>query len=608
MGLNANRSVTWSPTIALSWLWGLGFFYAIHVTLAYGWLGFLSFAVTNAAGLFLFGWFLGSPNRDPAQILKNAGGAYVVLFLLCQLFAVAITIFGLVAYLWLPIIGSNPLIGVGVVVLGACAVGQSASLRVIRGLHAVYLVVGVIAAFVALRGLLATSGAAAEPVPIAAFDSRFYGLVLPTVVGFLLGPWTDIQQWQRAIEIRRDGGSVRWAYGVGALIFFGLLAINACLAAAAGRIGSVVTADGLPGFQATVAIAIERSGLHGAIIAYVCWAVIAAVSSIASAYYATRWFMVSLAANSVSPLLAFIPASFVSSPLWIIVIAIALAGAAIAGNLSQMNLMAPFATLLAGAAGCLAAESFGARRRYDAVLCYLIGTAAFLVFFAGYVVPVAALIAISPLIALLGVLPTIGIFFGFGKKPDAALTPTTSEPEPIAPTVIVANRDAAASYGFDGQTFVVHLVPTYDDTNSVGNIYFANYVRWVGKAREMFFDACMPEFDLKKTDYYVLTRSFTHQFRREAREFDPITVRIRISGHNRKFVTLEHEIHGEELGLLGRGEQSLMFVDTEHFRPLDIPRAIIEGFLPYWPKGSPHAAADDLQDALATHQMRSIES
>jgi hypothetical protein len=56
-------------------------------------------------------------------------------------------------------------------------------------------------------------------------------------------------------------------------------------------------------------------------------------------------------------------------------------------------------------------------------------------------------------------------------------------------------------------------------------------------------------------------------------------------------VTLAHEIHSEVNGLLGRGEQSLMFVDTVHYRPLDIPRTIIEGFLPYWPKTSPHAVA-----------------
>jgi acyl-CoA thioesterase FadM len=101
----------------------------------------------------------------------------------------------------------------------------------------------------------------------------------------------------------------------------------------------------------------------------------------------------------------------------------------------------------------------------------------------------------------------------------------------------------------------------------------------------------MPDFDLKATDFYVLTKTFQHDFRREAVEFEPVSVRVRIASHNRKFVTLAHEIHSEINGLLGRGEQSLMFVDTVQYRPLDIPRTIIEGFLPYWPKSSPHAAS-----------------
>jgi YbgC/YbaW family acyl-CoA thioester hydrolase len=127
---------------------------------------------------------------------------------------------------------------------------------------------------------------------------------------------------------------------------------------------------------------------------------------------------------------------------------------------------------------------------------------------------------------------------------------------------------------------------TYDDTNSVGNVYFANYVRWVGKVRELFFNLCMPTFDLKTTKYLVLTRSFTHDFRLEAKEFDVLMVRIRISGHNRKFVTLQHEIYADDRGLLGKGEQTLMFADTTGGRLLDIPGDIIRGFLPYWPRDS----------------------
>ena len=111
------RSVLWAPTIAMSWLWGLGFFYAIHVTLTHGWLAFAAFATANITGLFLFGWVLGAPNRDPVAIFRQVQSAYGGIFLLCQIGAVALTIFGFVAYVWQPLFGGDAAIMVGLLVL-----------------------------------------------------------------------------------------------------------------------------------------------------------------------------------------------------------------------------------------------------------------------------------------------------------------------------------------------------------------------------------------------------------------------------------------------------------------------------------------------------------
>jgi len=234
----------------------------------------------------------------------------------------------------------------------------------------------------------------------------------------------------------------------------------------------------------------------------------------------------------------------------------------------------------------------------------MIGLTALLIFLSGYAPPIPALLTIAPLVGLIAAAPSVASLFGWRIARRAEPPPALEVSTPAPATVTIANQDAAASFGFDGQWFVLHMLPTYDDTNSVGNVYFANYLRWVGKARELFFNACMPGFNLDQTDFYVLTRSIHHDFRREAREFDPITVRIRIASHNRKFVTLAHEIHSEAHGLLGRGDQSLMFVDTENFHPLDIPRSIVEGFLPYWPKGSPLALErDQSQTDLVEHGM-----
>jgi len=587
------RTILWAPTIALSWLWGLGFFYAIHVTLTHGWLAFAAFATANVTGLFLFGWILGSPDRDPAAIFRQVQGTYGGIFLLCQLAAVALTIFGFVAYVWQPLFGGNAAIMVGLLVLMACAVGHALPLAGLKRLHIGMLLIGVIAAGVTLTGL--PGGTNLPEMPLASLDATFFGLVIPTIVGFLLGPWMDVQQWQRVLEIRREGSSVRLAYGAGAFLFLGLLCLNALLAGAAGLVTST-SADGVAQAQPAVALTLASGGAGLAILAYLIWSVVAAQSTIDSFYVATRWHLAALTERSLSPLLAFVPAGLVSSPLWLLAAAAGAAGLTLSAQLSQIVLMVPFATLLVGGAACLVCEVLGARRRYDPVLCYLIGLVAVLIFFIGHVAPLPIFVAGAPLIALIGAFSMIGyILFGSPPAGPTQLMPAQTAAVPARVELMPRNESmpspastSGQSHGFDGQTFVMKLMPTYDDTNSVGNVYFANYMRWVGKARELFFNICMPDFDLKTTSYYVLTKSFNHDFRREASEFDPVTVRIRIARHNRKFVTLSHEIYSESQGLLGRGEQSLMFVDTEHYRPLDIPRDIISGFLPYWPKESPH--------------------
>ena len=593
-----NLSLTWSPSVALSWLWGLGFFYSIHVTIEDGWLGFLCFATPNSAGLLLFGWLLGAGHRDPTKIMAKVQRRYYGLFLLAQTLALAVTIFGFVAYLWRPMFLSSAMTPLGLAVLVGCGVGHVSSVRTIKRIHFVYLGVGVCAALFTLASLRGTDGHA--PISLASFGGRFYGLLAPMFVGLLLGPWMDIQQWQRATEIHREGGSIRLAYTAGAILFFALLSLNALLAVASGHAGVSIAADGIADTQPAVALAIVGAGLRNAAIGYAIWAVIATISTIDSSYVATRWMMTTITASSKSPLLAFIPGKLLSSSLWVVMAAIAVGAAALICNLSMMYLMAPFATLMVGAAASLVSESLGARGNYDPTFAYLTGLAAGLVLLQGYLNSTPAFEAIAPFIALTQIF--VGRSKQRAKERVAAAEAGPSKHGAIgAAPASVREEAATAAHGFDGRWFEMRITPTYDDTNAVGNVYFANYIRWVGRARELFFNVCMPNFDLTTTNYYVFTRSFHHDFRREAKEFEDVTVRVKIGKYNRKFVTLQHEIVSAKQGTLGHGEQTLMFVDRKDFRALDIPRAIIQGFLPFWPKSSPLAASliDDATDGVA---------
>ncbi len=590
------RSLAWSPTIALTWLWGLGFFYAIHVTFLYGWPGFLAFALPNAVGLGLFGclieWF--GPRTDLEGGFGRLSARYGGILLVFQVMATAITLFAFAADYLHPLIGSLAIPVTLLLALLASAVGHVVRIQDFKILHGVMLAVGVTLAFAALH-LLPVSGLLhTAPTP----GPRFYGLIVPSLVGFLLGPWLDVQHWQRALRIRQEGASIARAYAAGGLLFFCLIAINAAFAASLPATSVMQLHRGLDGIAEAPSILAASFAAIGPTAApaawlFGLWASIAVVSTIDSAYAATRWFLISVTTRSSNPVFALLPRSLVQTPLWMLLAAFAVAGTAYAANAPLLLLMAPFATLFVGYAACLLLQVTHRAGIHDPMLCFLLGIAASACFAIGYYAQLVPMMAISSLLPLLAAVPLL-------TRPAVA-TPdqATSDAIATATTATVAKRSRSAvpetadvpgeGWGgsgplmgrFDGNWFQYDVIPTYDDTNSVGNVYFANYMRWVGKTRELFFARCVPNFDLKTTNFFILTRDFYHKFVRETREFEAILVRIRVGKHNRKFVTLEHEILSADGGLLGKGSQQLMFVDVASYQLIDVPVDMLRGFLPY---------------------------
>src|SRR4029453_5662277 len=43
-------------------------------------------------------------------------------------------------------------------------------------------------------------------------DLASWGYAIPICIGFLVGPWLDLQQWQRAIQMHRERISIAAAY------------------------------------------------------------------------------------------------------------------------------------------------------------------------------------------------------------------------------------------------------------------------------------------------------------------------------------------------------------------------------------------------------------
>ena len=94
----------------------------------------------------------------------------------------------------------------------------------------------------------------------------------------------------------------------------------------------------------------------------------------------------------------------------------------------------------------------------------------------------------------------------------------------------------------------------------------------------------MPDFDVNTSEFLILTKAFRHKYLREIREFDKVTIHLKIKGYNRKFVTIEHKILNEDKQFVGKGEQELMFVDSKTYALIDIPKKVLDSHLPFYEK------------------------
>ena len=355
--------------------------------------------------------------------------------------------------------------------------------------------------------------------------------------------------------------------------------------------------------------------------AYVVWLAICILSTLDSGYIALRWFLQSHASASKSPIFSLIPENVIASPIPVFIFAGLFALFAAVVKLELEYFMIFYATFFVGYSALAITRCYmnTPANVIPQVKMFCIGCLAVVIFAYGYFLRLPTLQILGSLLPLALV---IWLIFKPGSSQEfigdsRALSPASeiplapgaeSAPESFASTQKEAIRQRAEArarelgvpvassaeengehsarghdlFGhFEGKWFVHSFIATYADTNSVGNVYFGMYAMWVGKTRELFFNKVLPRFNLKETPFYILTRSFEHKFVRETREFERVTVRLRIADWNRKFVTLEHEVKDSSDQLLGRGKQTLLFVSSSDYRMIDLPAEIAAAFVNY---------------------------
>ena len=615
------NALLWGNSVALSWMWGLGLFFSVQMTFMFGLQGLLMFAVPNAIGLMVFGLLTqtvakrhGGGQESLAIFFDKFSKPFRLILYLYQIVALTLTVFALTKYLLIPLLGvTGPLFWIYVcliifVILAAgCLFGEEfgiGKIKVSHGLLGALLLVSVAMILFGLQPLMPDVVAWTAPNPEQWTGPSFFGYAIPLVIGLLVGPWLDLQHWQRAIQIHREKTSIRTSYFFGGSIFFLMLLFHGCLAYwVMAKIGKPLEFDlSLDDFNyahelITKYVSNPNSDIANWVpAAYFTFLSICALTTLDSGYVALKWFLEKNVEKSENMLVSLIPKQILGSPIptFMIVAVITLAGLIL--NLELEYFMIFYASFFVGYAALAIARCYvpNAQQPLPQIRMFSMASMCLVIFAFGYLnglTPLLILGSILPLIYVMWLVFNADLLRVVTERAGEVMVAASGIPaiKAITKTVtvatgsaVVAPQDHQALGGhFEGKWFVYSMIATYQDTNSVGNVYFGMYGMFVGKTRELFFNVAMPDFDLKTTKFFILTRSFEHKFVREAREFDTITVKIKVADFNRKFCTLEHQIFGSENELLGKGKQSLLFVSSKDYSLLDIPSEVYTAFMKY---------------------------
>jgi enediyne biosynthesis thioesterase len=128
----------------------------------------------------------------------------------------------------------------------------------------------------------------------------------------------------------------------------------------------------------------------------------------------------------------------------------------------------------------------------------------------------------------------------------------------------------------------------FEETNLVGNVYYANHVRWQGRCREMFLrDHAPGVLDDLTNGLALVTTRVSCEYLAELRALDEVAVRMRLGGTAQNRVTMRFEYWRLAAGgheeLVARGEQEVACMRRQNGRavPAPVPEALREALAPY---------------------------
>lgn len=138
------------------------------------------------------------------------------------------------------------------------------------------------------------------------------------------------------------------------------------------------------------------------------------------------------------------------------------------------------------------------------------------------------------------------------------------------------------------RAFVHRHVICFEETNVVGNVYFARHVAWQGTCREMFLRAHAPSvLEEIERDLRLVTISVSCDYFQELRAFDEVELRMSLAhlNGNRIGLAFDYRVLREEGALkcaTGKQEIGCMRCDAQgRMSVCEPPKPLKDALEPY---------------------------
>jgi enediyne biosynthesis thioesterase len=130
------------------------------------------------------------------------------------------------------------------------------------------------------------------------------------------------------------------------------------------------------------------------------------------------------------------------------------------------------------------------------------------------------------------------------------------------------------------RTYEYQHIVSFQETNLVGNVYYANYVSWQGRCREMFLRDHTPEILTELSQGLALaTVRVSCEYFSELYAFDKVAIRMSLGSLTQNRITMLFEYwrqkdEGEELVAKGEQQTACMRRSGEKLVPTPIPEEL----------------------------------